>query len=64
MKAKNTPWFEIIINYHNYKGGINNLQTATVRNMKGQILKVFNSKKLRAKEYANSFIKKERLKTI
>lgn len=64
MEAKNTPWYEILIQYHNHKGGVNNLQTATVKNMKGAVLKVFSSTKNRAKEYANQFIKKETLKFI
>ncbi len=63
MEAK-TPWFEILIEYHNHKGGVNNLQTAKVKNMKGTVLKVFSSTKKRAKEYANQFIKKETLKAI
>lgn len=49
----------VFIQYKNIKGGINNLQVATVKNMNGTVVKVFTSKKHRAKEYATRFIKNE-----
>lgn len=54
----NSPWYEILIQYHNHQGGVNNIQTATVKTMEGGVLKTFSSQKNRAKEYANSFIRK------
>jgi len=53
-----TPWYQIFIDYSHYKGGTYNVQTATVVNIDGAVLKVFTSKKRRAKQYANRFIKK------
>lgn len=55
---KNTPWYEIQINYYSISGGTNNLQTATLKNMQGNVLKVFKSKKMKAKKYAENYIKK------
>ncbi|MGH2666080.1 hypothetical protein [Flavobacterium sp.] len=58
------PWFQTVTQYHNYKGGVNNLQTVTVKNMNGATLSVFSSQKHRAMEYANRFIKKESLTNL
>lgn len=57
-ETSKTPWFQIIVDYNHYKGGVYNLQTATVKTIDGRTLKTFTSKKRRAKEYANRFIKK------